>query len=266
MHGTRNGYRTYLAASAAWVVSCGIFGPSAGCSESAAIDGPLTADWPDSAEDMALSFDGTKAYASTGTAFFPFALAPQAFSCWLAYDGSGGIQSVIALHRDLASGVQLGVRDGTLAAWRTDSGAILVAAEEPLAVGAWHHAAYVYEGDPSLVGRLYIDGVEVAQAEVEMTNRTPSAGFLGTLDGTRELFHGRLDEVRIWSSALTPSEVEADMARTSPGRDPSLVAYYTFDEAGGPWGLDRSGHGNHAVLGDGLAEYMPLREPVSDAN
>jgi hypothetical protein len=252
-----------LPARLAWVVCLGM---TAACSQPTTVDPPLTAEWVDAERDMALYFDGTRTYASTGTASFPFALAPQTLSCWLAREGTGGVQSVLALHRDLDSGVQLGLRDGALAAWRTDNGAILVVAETPLDSGEWQHAAYVYEGEPTLVGRLYIDGVEVAQAEVEMTNRTPSAGFLGTLDGTRELFHGRLDEVRIWSRALTPSEVAADMARTSPGRDPSLVAYYTFDEAGGPWGLDRSGHGNHAVLGDGLAEYMPQREPVSDAN
>ena len=242
-----------------WIVAGSLCGAAAGCSQTATMGEPLTPQAADAADDMALAFDGEKSYASTGTAAFPFAGAPQTLSCWLAYDGGGGSQSVLALHRDFDSGVQLGVRDGQLAVWRSDTAESLLAAEEPLAIADWHHAAYVYEGEPSRIGRLYIDGDEVAQAPVEMTERTPSSGWLGTVDGTRELFRGRLDEVRVWTAARTPSEVVEDMTRIAPARDRALVAYFTFDEAGGPWALDRSGRGNHAVLGDGVADYMPRR-------
>ncbi|MBO2012488.1 LamG-like jellyroll fold domain-containing protein [Hymenobacter negativus] len=96
--------------------------------------------------------------------------------------------------------------------------------------GHWHHVAATYDGT-SL--KLYVDGV------LDISN-TPAAfnttGFDWNI-GKRippltlnEQFNGRLDEVRIYSTALTPAQVLADMTSTSPAVPASLVAYYNFDQ------------------------------------
>jgi Concanavalin A-like lectin/glucanases superfamily/VanZ like family len=59
-------------------------------------------------------------------------------------------------------------------------------------------------------------------------------------------FQGRLDEVRIYRRARTPSEIQADMNTpvAAAARPPDLAAAYDFDEGAGSVLNDISGHGN----------------------
>jgi hypothetical protein len=62
--------------------------------------------------------------------------------------------------------------------------------------------------------RLFVNGVQVAS--------TPVSGPIGSSSGPvriggnnlwGEFFQGRIDEVRIYNRALTPAEIQADMAK-----------------------------------------------------
>jgi glycopeptide antibiotics resistance protein len=69
---------------------------------------------------------------------------------------------------------------------------------------------------------------------------------LGGNTDSREYFQGRIDEVRIYSRAQTPAEIQADMNMpvTAASTSPDLVAAYSFDEGSGTALTDVSGHGN----------------------
>ena len=62
----------------------------------------------------------------------------------------------------------------------------------------------------------------------------------------RGYFQGRIDEVRVYRRALTPSEIRSDMNTpvAAAPRSAELMAAYGFDEGGGLALTDRSGHGN----------------------
>ena len=81
-------------------------------------------------------------------------------------------------------------------------------------VNAWTHLASTYDGTTL---RTYVNGTQVASRALTGLLRT-STGVL-RIGGTSvwpEWFAGRIDEVRLYSRALTPTEIQGDMARAAP--------------------------------------------------
>ncbi|WP_428951203.1 beta-L-arabinofuranosidase domain-containing protein [Streptomyces sp. cg35] len=122
----------------------------------------------------------------------------------------------------------------------------------PLPVGEWSHVA-VTLGDGA--GILYVDGTEVARTSA----LTLTPADLGSLkdhwlgrshyEGD-PVFAGALDEVHLWSRALSADEIAALQERTAaetPAGAGDLAAY-GFDESGGGTFADASGHAGPASL------------------
>ncbi len=210
----------------------------------------------------ALSFDGINDYATAGNAGFPAASAPQTVSLWVNYLATTATQDFVVLRLDFDSGVQIGIRGGTITVWRVFSGRTLVAAPTPPAAGQWHHVAYTFDRTTHI---LYVDGVMVASSTATGDERTPNQVWLGTVDGSAELFSGLMDEVRVWSIVRSATDIEKDMLHRMEGSEPGLMAYWTFDDSqNGGRCADMSDNGNDVTLGDGIAERMPSRV-LSDA-
>ncbi len=94
----------------------------------------------------------------------------------------------------------------------------------------WHHIAGTYDGTTM---RLYVDGTEVdTQSWSQNIGSSSNSLFLGSdpMNSSRE-FPGRIDEVKIWNTCRTASEVIDDM--NFYGCTPltsGLVAYYRFNQ------------------------------------
>jgi len=214
---------------------------------------------PFGASNLALSFDGLTEYATAGNGGFPAAGNAQTVEMWVDFAAPSATTTAdfLAMRLDFTNGVQIGIHAGALAVWRTYVDRVLVQAPTLPSANAWHHVAYSYD---TTVNMLYVDGA-VADAEMTATDeRTPTSVWLGTVDGTNQLFKGELDEIRVWTVVRTAAEIQADMQHSVPGPVTGLVAYWTFDDSGsGGRALDASGSGNDVTLGDGLAANMPTR-------
>ncbi|MGH2798631.1 MAG: LamG-like jellyroll fold domain-containing protein, partial [Thermoleophilaceae bacterium] len=80
---------------------------------------------------------------------------------------------------------------------------------ETLPVGAWTHLAATYDGS---MLRLFVNGVESSNLAVDGRMASSSAPLrLGGNQVWDEWFDGVIDEVRIYSRALSPAEIQADM-------------------------------------------------------
>lgn len=98
-------------------------------------------------------------------------------------------------------------------------------------LGSWHHVAATYDG---ATWRLYLDGVLDGESVADATPRQDSiqhfglgAAFNSKGEAAGALI-GALDEVRVYSRALTADELRATMDTTTP--DPrGLVAHYPLD-------------------------------------
>lgn len=90
--------------------------------------------------------------------------------------------------------------------------------------GLWHHACTTY--DLTSV-RLYLDGVQVRNVDTTVTPATSTIGLRigrNPLDERAGYYEGDLDEVYIWNTALTPTEVLA-LASSGAIAQPSAVVY-----------------------------------------
>lgn len=223
--------------------------------------GPLEAMPAESSADMALEFDGVNDYATLGTAGFPFARLPQTISFWLSASGGSGEQTLMTLNKDAESGILVGLDNGVPTARSAYSGDVFVQGQSALPADEWHHIAYLFDGtDDSPHHTLYLDGEVTGTGTALPQKRTPTTAYMGSDSHEKRCFKGKLDELRVWAVARTRDQVLAEIAGESLEQEPpELVLHFTFDEAAGPRVVDRSGRGNHGLLGDGLANYMPKR-------
>ena len=222
-------------------------------------------------KNRVLRFDGAADYATTGTAAFPFPTDPQTVVLWVRVadatppagdsGAADGLQTLVALRKDFDSGLTLGLRDGAFEVWSAYNKRTFARAAVPPKKGVWQYIAYTFDGS---VHRLYVDGQPAGEGQVSPSNRTPTTAWLGSVDGSSAFFAGDMDEVRVYTVALSSSTILAQAAKgrardTSIDQRDALVLWLGFDEVSGFRALDRSARSNDALLGDGIAAHAPER-------
>jgi hypothetical protein len=133
------------------------------------------------------------------------------------------------------------------------SSAAWIIAPTAIPSGRWTHIALTYNG--SQVGsqvKIYINGVLDRQVPVSGgINKNPGQpvwiGNRSDLAGCG--FQGELDELRIWSKALSATEIRAAMCRKLAGSESNLAAYWRSDEGAGTTVADLSANSNDGTLG-----------------
>ncbi len=110
--------------------------------------------------------------------------------------------------------------------------------------GVWHHIAGTYNGS---MLKIFVDGV--AEDSVAASGTIPNSAIEVKI-GKRntELFLGKIDEVRIWNSTRTETEIIENMCKSLDGDKGGLVAYYQMNETTGTNVPDISGNGNPGTL------------------
>ncbi|WP_148086060.1 LamG domain-containing protein [Actinocorallia herbida] len=102
-----------------------------------------------------------------------------------------------------------------------------------VAKDVFSHVAAVFDGTKL---ELFLNGASqgsLARAAVPKPGgRLVLAARLDTAGAQAQGFSGDIDEVRIWSTARTPTDL-ADRGRRLTGIESGLVAYYRFDEGAG---------------------------------
>ncbi|MDM3849924.1 MAG: transporter substrate-binding domain-containing protein [Aphanizomenon gracile PMC627.10] len=104
--------------------------------------------------------------------------------------------------------------------------------------GKWHHVAVVwdYSSGTTGTGRVFVDGVNDTQssnyAATNLDNSTDTLkiGSLNFSEATN-YFSGQIDEVRIWKTARTESEIKTNSDnRVNPATETNLVYYLPVDQ------------------------------------
>ena len=117
-----------------------------------------------------------------------------------------------------------------------------------LSAGTWYHVAVVKSLDNI---KLYINGVldsEFTQTSDPASNNGDwTLGSWHYLD--KDYFEGSMDEVSIWTKALTQAEITAMQNQAIDPDSTDLGAYYRFDHTSdGLYLRDYTGNGNSATL------------------
>ncbi|UJP64905.1 LamG-like jellyroll fold domain-containing protein [Mongoliitalea daihaiensis] len=117
-------------------------------------------------------------------------------------------------------------------------------------VNKWFHIAATFDGKTSTI---YINGKEDISQTFEPFGIGTNAGDLviGAL-GTIQRFSGKLDEVRLYNTALTPAEIQtlANLSIDDKSSASVAVGHWKMDEGFGNQLLDDSGNGFHALIED----------------
>lgn len=97
-----------------------------------------------------------------------------------------------------------------------------------------HHIAYARSGN---IGTIYIDGVIVGTHTTTYTLTANDLYSIGQewddLISTplqSQFYNGDMDELRIWNTARTASEIQTNLNNELIGNEVGLVAYYNFNQ------------------------------------
>ena len=217
---TRTGYLTVLAA-----------GPSGG--------------------SFALLYNGTSKYVDAG----PLNLSGAALTleCWVKANSFKtafpNISSLMGMEGSGASAM-LRLGDASLAANKvqfvlTLNGAdVKVASIASLSPNTWYHLAATYNGAEM---KLYVNGALDATQAATGAISANGVFALGRNYADSRILDGSLDEVRVFTRALTAAEVAATPCQISAATA-GLEAYWRCDEGSGLATSDATGHGHNGTL------------------
>jgi hypothetical protein len=118
--------------------------------------------------------------------------------------GSGTGSYMFLTPRSSAGGMRFAITTGGAGAEQQ------INTSSPLATGAWKHVAVTATGGTAI---LYVDGAEVGRGSITLTPSSlggTAGAFIGKSQYANDPFlNGQIDELRIYSRALTATEVGA---------------------------------------------------------
>jgi hypothetical protein len=138
---------------------------------------------------------------------------------------------------------------------RIGTGQIAFTSPPVVTLGQWHHFAAVISADLGVM-RLYVDGELITEIAYQNNGsdirNTNSPLYLGGYNWHE--YQGSLDDIRLYHSARTQSQIAAEMNHAlTPAEviaQPDLAGYWKFDEAPGNFVLqDVSPNQMHGRLG-----------------
>jgi hypothetical protein len=189
----------------------------------------------------------------TGTAPTPSSGLTITFWCYVSVD-TNDFATMIRLHASSGATTNLNVAmdsSGTLPCVFTAGGSST--GPQSLTVGSWARIAVTVTGTTSTVYvGLGAGGATQSAAGTVGANAgvSPTSGYTvggrSIVDGS-EWFNGRLAHLRIWSTVLTQTEIEAEWASATPVRTSLLFAAYPLPDATDL--LDSSGNTRHLAAG-----------------
>ncbi|MFB6102876.1 MAG: LamG-like jellyroll fold domain-containing protein [Haloplanus sp.] len=154
---------------------------------------------------QAASFDGDGDYIAAPGAY---ASTPVSVAAWFRVDGSGTQNPRIVGTNDSSFRLLLdgGYKDGDNSiSFDILNGGPQTDSPSSVDDGNWHQVVATYDGSTA---RLYLDGSEVDSASAAATS-TNSGLWIGSKNGSADFFEGAIDDVRIYSRALSTSEVQS---------------------------------------------------------
>ncbi len=208
-----------------------------------------------------LRFDGTNDHVNIGTAI-PILLDPLnvlTVEAWIRPSVITGSGTIVGNSGTSTANMQFLLRRVTnTCVFSVDDGTgvkTVSTAAASIAVNVWYHIAGVWDGSEI---RIYLNGV-LANTTTGVTGtdfraETANPIYIGS-SGATARFGGRLDEIRIWSRALTLCEITNNMNCEIATTGTNLLANYHFNNgtaSGTNTGLttlaDASGNGYNGTL------------------
>src|SRR3990167_7844034 len=217
---------------------------------------------------QAVNFDGTNDRIQLPSQAWATLLGGNAGSCsislWFKKNSNTNSQSIWRFSS--TNTIMLRADSAGVLAWEWGSGTGVVA-NQVFQLNKWYHIVCVKTGTTSL--ELFVNGVSKGTAATTESVSGTTNAYISSVSGTSGYFGGAVDEVCIWSRALTSGEIGdlynsgeglyADITSTFPSSGTSMgtsiVAIWHLDDGSGNTAADSSGNGYDGTL-------QPAGEPT----
>lgn len=225
----------------------------------------LTAQAQDPRWGYALQFNGTTNFATADALCAPLVGKDFTIEFWFKLSGTPSDFNALAVFNPpsadatdnrIETGVGYGA-DQKFYVYSPNSGTVTTYGTTTITVGTWYHVAITY---------TYATGNIVAylNGQQELTKTIPASDRIQSNDrfslgqewdnsSRSALFHGELDEVRIWDDIRTISELNYNRYSELAGTDANLLAYYKMSDGSGTSLTDDSPNSYTGTLVNGTA-------------
>lgn len=173
----------------------------------------------------ALNFDGTNDFVNCGNAA-SLQLSTGTIEAWIKTSNAGaGFRGIVVKN----SAYGLFMNDNVLIGYSWGSTGIMTT-NVSLNDNAWHHVAMSFQSGVTNGTRIYIDGVLRATSLLTVSTQTTglSIGSGATTGGQN--FTGNIEDVRIWSTVRTATEIANNRGCELVGTETGLVSYYKMNQ------------------------------------
>jgi len=179
---------------------------------------------------------------------------------YLIFPSFGGSPSGIAARA--GAGVSVGLNAIQVFELRDSYMPALLSYSGSLIQSGWNHVAIVYTAkQPS----LYLNG-ELARTGLTSQQDTVYASCL-IAGGPFGRYEGDLDELRIWSTSRTPTEIRNFMCSKLSGTESGLIRYYRFDDGSGTTLEDETGNQNGTLTNmDPATDWITSAASLGDSS
>jgi concanavalin A-like lectin/glucanase superfamily protein/fibronectin type III domain protein/lysyl oxidase len=175
---------------------------------------------PEEGADSAVAFDGIDDYMAVSSSASLGIGAPITLEAWIspsALPAPGQVEAIVGKAGSYAlrlDGPQLVFQLTQLGVPKT-----LAAPVSAIQAGGSHHVVATFDGS---LRRLYVDGAEVAEAELAGGATASGGGFyVGSTGGLSDFYGGTVDEAAVYAKALGADRV---LAHRKAGIGPPVVA------------------------------------------
>lgn len=226
------------------------------CGQARAVSGTVFAICP---SGSALEFDGIDDYVLGSTSPFDFANTTFTVSAWFKKLDTEQGGTIVSEGAKLSGWSLWTLPTGQIGVGLKKSNgynAYRALTTDAYADGQWHHVVAVITTDTSGASGnnadIYVDGnlVGITDDKTGPYSVTTIGWKIGTRHSAHDsFFKGMIDEVAIYNRALSIGDIQGLLHAKPDIEDPSIAAYWDFDDGEGQIAADVSGNGNDGTLG-----------------
>ncbi len=200
------------------------------CTGTTLLKGPSVSYSNPYASGNALNFDGVNDYVSLGTSTLFNITSAISIEAWVKVTAFTTAWQAIVTKGDNSWRIQRNNLTNQISFGTTGLSNVDLAGTKNINDGQWHHIAAVYNGTTKF---LYIDAVLdasiAATGSISVSTYAALIGENAQPVSSGRYFNGTIDEVRIWNSARTQAQIQANMG-AELNIQSNLIASYHFNQ------------------------------------
>ena len=204
--------------------------------------------------NYSMSFDGNDDYIDLGNSNdFDFSNSPLSIMCWVYMNNSSWVDGIISKNLSSNLGWWLASlsndpalsHPNTFSFGGAASSGNYFAVYSPIILNDW-----VFLSSTHINGeqKLYVNGLLIDQSSHQYDLYNSATNLLIGKKIGDTYFDGLIDNISIWQTLLSQSEIQNYMNCPPTGNELGLVGYWNFEEGSGNTALDLSGNGNDGTI------------------